>query len=84
MARSHGFDDQPASGGGGALDAAGGRIMRDVTRENVGKMMAIILIEKGKPEAISVATIQNRIRRRAFPDHPAACSRRRKPIRWRC
>ena len=40
------------------LDSAGGRIMRDVTRENLKKMMAIILIEKGKPEAISVATIQ--------------------------
>ena len=40
------------------LDAAGGRIMRDLTRENLKKMMAIILIEKGRPEAISVATIQ--------------------------
>ncbi|HTH95687.1 MAG TPA: protein translocase subunit SecD [Rhodocyclaceae bacterium] len=40
------------------LDAAGGRIMRDVTRDNVGKMMAIVLYEKGKGEAISVARIQ--------------------------
>ena len=40
------------------LDAAGGRIMRDVTRENLGKRMAIILFERGKGEAISVATIQ--------------------------
>ena len=40
------------------LDAAGGRIMRDVTRENLHKMMAIVLIEKGNAEAISVATIQ--------------------------
>lgn len=40
------------------LDSAGGRIMRDVTRENIGKMMAIILFEKGKGEAISVARIQ--------------------------
>ncbi len=40
------------------LDAAGGRIMRDVTRENIGKLMAIVLYEKGKGEAISVATIQ--------------------------
>ena len=30
------------------LDAAGARIFRDVTRENVGKRMAILLIEKGK------------------------------------
>lgn len=40
------------------LDAAGGRIMRDVTRENLEKLMAIVLYEKGKGEAISVATIQ--------------------------
>jgi len=42
-----------------SLDSAGGRIMRDLTRENVGKMMAIILFEKGKGEAISVARIQS-------------------------
>ncbi len=41
-----------------SLDAAGGRIMRDVTRDNIGKRMAIILYERGKGEAISVATIQ--------------------------
>jgi preprotein translocase subunit SecD len=40
------------------LDAAAGRIMRQVTRENLKKQMAIILFEKGKGEAISVATIQ--------------------------
>jgi preprotein translocase subunit SecD len=40
------------------LDAAGGRIMRDVTRENLKKLMAILLFEKGQGEAISVATIQ--------------------------
>ncbi len=42
-----------------SLDSAGGRIMRDLTRENVGKMMAIVLFEKGKGEAISVARIQS-------------------------
>ncbi|HEY0663660.1 MAG TPA: protein translocase subunit SecD, partial [Thiobacillaceae bacterium] len=41
-----------------SLDAVGGRIMRDVTRENIHKRMAIILFEKGVGEAISVATIQ--------------------------
>ncbi|MDQ8021611.1 MAG: protein translocase subunit SecD [Moraxellaceae bacterium] len=40
------------------LDSAGGRIMRDATRENLKKRMAIILFEKGRGEAISVATIQ--------------------------
>ncbi|WP_341678302.1 protein translocase subunit SecD [Niveibacterium sp. SC-1] len=40
------------------LDAAGGRVMLDITRENIGKRMAIILFERNKGEAISVATIQ--------------------------
>jgi len=40
------------------LNEAGGRIMRQATRENLRKLMAIVLIEKGKGEAISVATIQ--------------------------
>jgi preprotein translocase subunit SecD len=40
------------------LDQAGGRNMRVATRENLKKLMAIILFEKGKGEAISVATIQ--------------------------
>jgi preprotein translocase subunit SecD len=40
------------------LNEAGGRIMRQATRENLKHLMAIVLIEKGKGEAISVATIQ--------------------------
>jgi preprotein translocase subunit SecD len=40
------------------LDEAGGRAMRALTRENIGKLMAIVLYEKGKGEAISVARIQ--------------------------
>src|SRR5687767_13240335 len=40
------------------LDQAGGRAMRITTRENLKRLMAIILFEKGKGEAISVATIQ--------------------------
>jgi preprotein translocase subunit SecD len=40
------------------LNEAAGRIMRQATRENLKHLMAIILIEKGKGEAISVATIQ--------------------------
>ncbi len=41
------------------LDDAGGRTMRQVTREHVKHLMAILLFEKGKGEAISVATIQS-------------------------
>jgi preprotein translocase subunit SecD len=40
------------------LDETGGRAMRAVTRDNIGKLMAIVLYEKGKGEAISVARIQ--------------------------
>ncbi|MCL4723620.1 MAG: protein translocase subunit SecD, partial [Rhodocyclaceae bacterium] len=32
------------------LDSAGARIFKDITRDNVGKRMAILLIEKGKGE----------------------------------
>ncbi|HTN26860.1 MAG TPA: protein translocase subunit SecD [Burkholderiales bacterium] len=41
------------------LDQSGGRVMRQVTRENVKHLMAIVLFEKGKGEAISVARIQS-------------------------
>ena len=40
------------------LNEAGGRVMRQMTRENLKKLMAIVLFEKGKGEAVSVATIQ--------------------------
>ena len=40
------------------LDDVAGRSMRNITRENLGKPMAIVLYEKGKGEALSVATIQ--------------------------
>ncbi|MDR2187417.1 MAG: protein translocase subunit SecD [Azonexus sp.] len=40
------------------LDTAGGNIMRDVTSKNLKKLMAIILFDRGRGEAISVATIQ--------------------------
>jgi preprotein translocase subunit SecD len=44
-----------------SMDAKGGRVMREVSRENIGKRMAILLFEKGKGEAISVATIQGEL-----------------------
>ena len=40
------------------LDETGGRSMRTASRENIGRLMAIVLYERGKGEAISVATIQ--------------------------
>jgi preprotein translocase subunit SecD len=41
-----------------SLDARGGSAMKIATRENLKKQMAIVLYERGKGEAISVATIQ--------------------------
>jgi preprotein translocase subunit SecD len=43
------------------LDAKGSRIFRDVTRENVGKRMAILLFEKGKGEVVTAPVIRSEI-----------------------
>ncbi|MGV0999769.1 MAG: protein translocase subunit SecD [Fluviibacter sp.] len=43
------------------LDAAGARIFRDITRESVGKRMAILLVEKGKGEVITAPVIRSEI-----------------------
>ena len=43
------------------LDAAGARQFRDITRESVGKRMAILLIEKGKGEVITAPVIRSEI-----------------------
>jgi len=43
------------------LDSAGARIFRDVTRENVNKRMAILLIEKGKGEVVTAPVIRDEI-----------------------
>jgi preprotein translocase subunit SecD len=39
------------------LNAKGARNMRDVSSQNIGKLMSIVLFEKGKGQVISVATI---------------------------
>jgi preprotein translocase subunit SecD len=43
------------------LDSAGARIFRDVTRENVGKRMAILLIERGRGEVVTAPVIRTEI-----------------------
>ncbi|MDR0578817.1 MAG: protein translocase subunit SecD [Candidatus Accumulibacter sp.] len=43
------------------LDSTGARIFRDITRENVGKRMAILLIEKGKGEVVTAPVIRTEI-----------------------
>ncbi len=43
------------------LDGAGARIFQQVTRENVGKRMAILLYEKGKGEIVTAPSIRTEI-----------------------
>jgi preprotein translocase subunit SecD len=43
------------------LDAKGARIFRDVTRENIGRRMAILLIERGKGEVVTAPVIRTEI-----------------------
>jgi len=43
------------------LDGKGARIFRDVTRDNVGKRMAILLFEKGKGEVVTAPVIRGEI-----------------------
>jgi len=43
------------------LDGTGARIFKEVTRENVGKRMAIVLVEKGKAEVITAPVIREEI-----------------------
>lgn len=43
------------------LDARGARVFQQVTRENVGKRMAILLIEKGNTEVVTAPVINEEI-----------------------
>ena len=43
------------------VDAKGARIMKDLTRDNVGQRMAILLFEKGKGEVITAPVIRSEL-----------------------
>jgi preprotein translocase subunit SecD len=43
------------------VDAKGGAIMREVSRENIGKRMAILLFEKGKGEVVTAPVIRGEL-----------------------
>ena len=43
------------------LDNRGARIFQEVTRENVGRRMAILLFEKGKGEVVTAPVIRQEI-----------------------
>ena len=44
-----------------STDGQGARVLRDVTGQNIGNRMAIVLIEKGKPEVITAPVIQSEL-----------------------
>ena len=56
-----GFDENQEAAVHLTLDARGARIFKDVTRENIGKRMAIILFEKGKGEVVTAPVIRGEI-----------------------
>ncbi len=56
-----GFDENQEAAVHLTLDARGARIFKDVTRENVGKRMAILLFEKGKGEVVTAPVIRGEI-----------------------
>lgn len=58
---SPGFDNNNRPAVHINLDGKGARIFKDVTRENVGRRMAILLIEHGQTEVITAPTIQEEI-----------------------
>ena len=53
-----GFDENGSAAVNVRLDASGGRLMTQTTRENLHKRMAMIMIENEKPEVLTWPTIQ--------------------------
>jgi preprotein translocase subunit SecD len=56
-----GFDNNGQAAVHINLDGRGARLFKNVTRENVGKRMAILLIEKGKTEVVTAPVIREEI-----------------------
>jgi len=56
-----GFDDHQQAAVHLTVDAKGARIMRDISRENIGKRMAILLFEKGKGEVVTAPVIRGEL-----------------------
>ncbi len=52
------FDEHQRAAVGIQLNDAAGRVLREVSRENIKKPMAVVLFERGKGEVLTVATIQ--------------------------
>ncbi|MDZ7812721.1 MAG: protein translocase subunit SecD [Ideonella sp.] len=56
-----GFDQNQQPSVSLSVDAKGARIMRDVSRENIGKRMAILIFEKGKGEVVTAPVIRGEL-----------------------
>ena len=56
-----GFDENQQPDVNLNVDAKGARSLRDTTRDNIGKRMALILFEKGKGEVVTAPTIQSEL-----------------------
>ncbi len=56
-----GFDEQNQPAVHINLDAAGASIFRDLTRENIGKRIAMVLVEKGKGEVVTAPVVRAEI-----------------------
>ena len=55
------FDQNQQAAVGIDLNGDGGRKMREATRNKIGKLMAIVLFEKGKGEVLTVASIRDEL-----------------------
>ena len=55
------FDENQKAAVAINLNEAAGRVMRDVSRENIKKPMAVVLFERGRGEVLTVATIQSEL-----------------------
>ncbi|RZJ06518.1 MAG: protein translocase subunit SecD [Rubrivivax sp.] len=56
-----GFDENHNPAVHLTVDAKGARIMKDTSRENVGKRMAILIFEKGKGEVVTAPKINSEL-----------------------
>jgi preprotein translocase subunit SecD len=56
-----GFDENGGAAVHINLDSAGAAIFKQVTRDNIGKRMAMILVEKGKAEVVTAPVIRGEI-----------------------
>ncbi len=56
-----GFDENQQPDINLNVDAKGARALRDFTRDNIGKRMALILFEKGRGEVVTAPTIQSEL-----------------------